>query len=263
MATFFYKVARLQQFPQITSQWPPNCIQTHTSNSCDKWSLFLLYYDKPIYFDFTRRLNVLPYKVLYNHIPPILSQYKSVLDDKFKSLAACGDTIKPVWASIIVRSPLLGVFILRTTTYWGCESTVLRGSFESRGIQCFNVPYKENSRFFPYAGNWKSKNKYGGVRFVTDDIHFQFSQWLWLWYFTENTSENENENICTKASSDNSSSDSETKSNAKIEVRRSSTMPKTKPKPIWTGSSCHPLELIKLLKTIYKKWQPGSFQLFS
>ena len=34
------------------------------------------------------------------------------------------------------RSPLLGVCILRTTTYWGCESTVLRGSIESRGIQC-------------------------------------------------------------------------------------------------------------------------------
>ena len=47
--------------------------------------------------------------------------------------------------------------ILRTTTYWGCESTVLRGSFESRGIQCFNVPYKENSRFFPTreTGNLK------------------------------------------------------------------------------------------------------------
>ena len=34
------------------------------------------------------------------------------------------------------RSPLLGVCILRTTRYWGCESTVLRGSIKSRGIQC-------------------------------------------------------------------------------------------------------------------------------
>ena len=33
-------------------------------------------------------------------------------------------------------NPLLGVCILRTTTYWGCESTVLRRSVESRGIQC-------------------------------------------------------------------------------------------------------------------------------
>ena len=47
---------------------------------------------------------------------------------------------------------------------------------------------------------------------------------------TEDSSENENENIYTEASSDNSSSDPE--SNAKTEVRRSSTMPKTKPKPI-------------------------------
>ena len=41
--------------------------------------------------------------------------------------------------------------------YWGCESTVLRGSIESRGIQCINVPYKENSCFFPMreTGNLK------------------------------------------------------------------------------------------------------------
>ena len=36
------------------------------------------------------------------------------------------------------------------------------------------------SAFFSCAGNWKSKNKYGGGRFVADDIHFHFSQWLWL-----------------------------------------------------------------------------------
>ena len=53
-----------------------------------KLSLFLLF--KPIYFDFTRRSNVLPFKVLHDHVPPILSQYKSVLDDKFKAWAACG-----------------------------------------------------------------------------------------------------------------------------------------------------------------------------
>ena len=40
----------------------------------------------------------------------------------------------------------------------------------------FNVPYKENSCFFSCAGNWKSKNKYGGGRFTADNIHFQFSQ---------------------------------------------------------------------------------------
>ena len=82
----------------------------------------------------------------------------------------------------------------------------------------------------------------------------------------EDSSENENENTYTEASNDKSSSDPETESNAKSEVRRSSTMPKTKPKlinSIWTGSSSHPVELINLLKTIYKKWQPGCFQLFS
>ena len=68
---------------------------------------------------------------------------------------------------------------------------------------------------------------------------------------TEDSSENENENTYTEASSDNSSSDPETERSAKSEVCRSSTMPKTKPKPIWTGLSCHPVELIKLLKTIY------------
>ena len=68
---------------------------------------------------------------------------------------------------------------------------------------------------------------------------------------TEDSSENENENTYTEASSDNSSSDPETERSAKSEVCRSSTMPKTKLKPIWTGLSCHPVELIKLLKTIY------------
>ena len=102
------------------------------------------------------------------------------------------------------------------------------------------------------AGNWKSRNKYGGGGFVADDIHTRA--------FTsrsasdpdydisvEDSSENGNENTYTEASSANSSSDPETESSAKSEVRRSS----TKPKLILTGSSCHPIELIKLLKAIY------------
>ena len=48
----------------------------------------------------------------------------------------------------------------------------------------------------------------------------------------EDSSENENENTYTEASSSKLSSDPETESSAKSEVRRSSTMPKTKPKPI-------------------------------
>ena len=58
---------------------------------------------------------------------------------------------------------------------------------------------------------------------------------------TEDSSENENGNTYTEASSDDSSSDPETESNAMFEVRRSSTMPK----PNWTGSSCHPVELLR------------------
>ena len=106
---------------------------------------------------------------------------------------------------------------------------------------------------FPYAGNWKSKNKYGGGRFIAEDIHFQFSQWLWLWYFTEETSENENENLYTEASSDNyHQTQKATQSLKSAGVR-------------WwksrsTGSSCHPVELIKLLKTTHKKWQPVCFR---
>ena len=47
--------------------------------------------------------------------------------------------------------------ILHTTTYCGCESTVLRGSIESAGFNVFNVPYNEHSQFFPAreTGNLK------------------------------------------------------------------------------------------------------------
>ena len=121
------------------------------------------------------------------------------------------------------------------------------------GFKVFNVPYKENSRFFSYAGNWITKNKYGGGRFVADDIHFQFSQWLWLWYFTEDTSENENENIYTEASGDNSHQTQKALQSLKSAgVRRCQSRS--------TGSSCHPVELIKLLKTTYKQWQPVCFR---
>ena len=51
------------------------------------------------------------------------------------------------------RSPLLGVSILRTTAYWGCESIFLRGPIELRGIQCTQCPYKEDARFFPAREN--------------------------------------------------------------------------------------------------------------
>ena len=74
--------------------------------------IFLLF--KPIYFDFTRRSNVFPYKVLYDHVPPILSQYKSVLDDKFKAWAACARIYSNRSAD---RTPLKFQIILPRTAF--------------------------------------------------------------------------------------------------------------------------------------------------
>ena len=95
----------------------PNCVQTHTSDNCGKWSIFLLF--KPTYFDFTRRSNVLPYKVLYNHhVPLILSQYKSVLNDKFKAWAACGYRWNKSNSIHKNPSPTRGEFPWLSTTSW-------------------------------------------------------------------------------------------------------------------------------------------------
>ena len=56
------------------------------------------------------------------------------------------------------KSPLLGVCILRTTTYWGCESTVLRGSVESCGIySMYSMCLTRKTPAFFLRGNWKSK----------------------------------------------------------------------------------------------------------
>ena len=76
------------------------------------------------------------------------------------------------------------------------------------------------------------KYKYGGGGFVADDITSRSASDPDYDISTEDSSENENENAYIEASSDNSSSDPETESNAKSEVRRNSTMPKTKSKPI-------------------------------
>ena len=58
------------------------------------------------------------------------------------------------------------------------ESTVLRGSIESRGIRCTRCPYKEDSRFIlaREIRNQETNMKYGGGGFVADDIYFQVSQ---------------------------------------------------------------------------------------
>ena len=68
MSPAFYFFLRGETLKAIISQnhlqWPQNCIQTHTSNNCGKWFLFLLF--KPTYSDFTWRPNVLPYNVYIN-----------------------------------------------------------------------------------------------------------------------------------------------------------------------------------------------------
>ena len=46
-------------------------LRTDTHKWRGKWSLFLLF--KLTYFYFTRKSNVLPYKILYHYVPPILS----------------------------------------------------------------------------------------------------------------------------------------------------------------------------------------------
>ena len=70
---------------------------------------------------------------------------------------------------------------------------------------------------------------------------------------TEDISENENEDIYTEASSDNYHQTQEAMQSLKSAgVRRCQSRS--------TGSSCHPVELIKLLKITYKKWQPVCFR---
>ena len=107
----------------------------------------------------------------------------------------------------------------------------MRGSIESRGIQCTLCPYKEDSRFILARETGNRETNMAEADLATtftsrsaSDPDYDIS--------TEDSSENENENTYSEASSDNSSSDPETESSAKSEVCRSSTMPKTKPKPI-------------------------------
>ena len=108
----------------------------------------------------------------------------------------------------------------------------MRGSIESREIQCTKCPYKEDSRYIPAReiGNLETNMAEADLSPMTftsrsaSDPDYDI--------FTEYSSENENKTIYTEASSDNPSSNPESESSAKSEVRRSSTMPKTKPKPI-------------------------------
>ena len=124
------------------------------------------------------------------------------------------------------------------TTYWGCESTVLRGSVESR---FFPVLKTENLKINMAEADLLPKTFTSSS---ASDADYDISL---------NTSENENENIHTEASSDNCHQTQKAMQSLKSAgVRRCQSRS--------TGSSCHPVELIKLLKTTYKKWQPLCFR---
>ena len=118
--------------------------------------------------------------------------------------------------------------ILRTTTYWGCESTVLRESIESRGIQCFNVLYKENFRFFPARETGNLKIDMAEATTFTSssasDSDYDISLRIPLKIYTE-------------ASSDNYHQTQKAMQSIKSAgVRRCQSRS--------TGSSCNPVELI-------------------
>ena len=91
----------------------------------------------------------------------------------------------------------------------------MRGSNESRGIQCTLCPYKEDSRFIlaRETGNRETNMAEADLSPTTltsrsaSDPDYDIS--------TEDSSENENENTYTETSIDNSPSDPETESNAK------------------------------------------------
>ena len=108
----------------------------------------------------------------------------------------------------------------------------MRGSIESRGIQCTKCPYKEDSRFIPAREIRNLETNMAEADLSPTTFTFRSASDPDYDISAKDSSENENENTYTEASSDNSSSDPETESSAKSEVRRSSTMAKIKPKPI-------------------------------
>ena len=115
------------------------------------------------------------------------------------------------------------------------------------------MPYKENFRFFPTreTGNLKinmAEANLSPTAFTSSsasDSNYNIS--------LEDTSQNENENIYTEASSDNYHWTKKAKQSQKSAgVRQCQSRS--------TGSSCHPVELIKLQKRTHKKWQPVCFR---
>ena len=118
--------------------------------------------------------------------------------------------------------------ILRTTTYWGCAL--------------------KNSRFFPTR---KTGNK---------KINMAEADLSPTTFTSSSASDSDYDiplriplNIHTEASGDNYHQTQKAMQSLKSAgVRRCQSRS--------TGSRCHPVELIKLLKTTHKKWQPVCFR---
>ena len=116
------------------------------------------------------------------------------------------------------------------------------------------MPYKENSRFFPAreTGNLKLNMAEADLSPKTStsssasDSDFDISLRIPLKMKVS-------EKIHTEGSSDNYHQTQKAMQSLKSAgVRRCQSRS--------TESSCHPVELIKLLKTTYKKWQPVCFR---
>ena len=118
------------------------------------------------------------------------------------------------------------------------------------GFNVFNVPYKENSRFFPAR---ETRNlKINMAEAYLSPTTFTSSS---ASYFTEDVSENVNayENIYTEASTDNYHQILKA-----MQSLKSAGVGRCQNRS--TGLRCHLVDLIKLLKTPYKKWQPVCFR---
>ena len=151
------------------------------------------------------------------------------------------------------RSPLLGVCILRTTTYWGCGSTVLRGSIESRGIQCIQCALQGKLPLFSCIETGSLK-----INMVEADLSPTT--------FTSSSASDSDYDISLRIPLKMKTKTYTLKLPVMIIIRPRKQYAKPKVAGVRrcqsrpTGSSCHPVELIKILKTTYKKWQPVCFR---
>ena len=116
------------------------------------------------------------------------------------------------------------------------------------------MPYKENSRFFPTRETGNLKINIGEADLSPTT-------------FTSSTANDSNYVISlriplkmkTKIYTVETSSDNYHQTQkARLKALKSAGVRQCQSRS--TGSSCHPVDLIKLLKTNYKKWQPVCFR---